>query len=572
MKSYIKNNNKGTIVETIKNKPTGSVKGMAKIELINDKTGEVEVEGLSENIVYDYVLNRNIANQLQLMSTPQYLNQKDTTYVPLSEYGIRSMQMTDYNEEENLNLEFIKGSLIAAGTRSNRKTPPTRDVVDGEFNAQLSGLYPEPFGDLRIRTVFDWGADYGNGTFKSIFLSDKVSLGSTVIPRDNTARYLTIKNGTDVNNLTYTTFQYPFSTLSMTSSNVGGTQALGNISSNNILTFTCGTNATLSSYPLLSSSYWIAKVNISTGQIEYNHLLNPDGTNYYSTGYGSIGYSDEKAGRINAMFVDENDNVIGSAYRSLQPQYSNESSYCDKNMKQGELKIVIFNNDGSYKETQILQMEDVKYSNDKGFKPRIGQNGNGVTYIGGTSIIIFGAFADMVDSTYSKVQNGIPGFIVYDYNTKTVTHKIGLADVIKYSDGADISRISLYGGQAGLCYPYLTIQASGYNADGTSIPMVTATYDITNLNDVKFVTRKTIDENSNATNSVRTVDGKIITCAASSSNGDTSTEKHNVLYLTYTKPFAKPLTHTLLPEPITKSNTQSMRITYDLVIPKEMLQ
>ena len=50
MKSYIKNNNKGTIVETIKNKPTGSVKGMAKIELINDKTGEVEVEGLSKEL------------------------------------------------------------------------------------------------------------------------------------------------------------------------------------------------------------------------------------------------------------------------------------------------------------------------------------------------------------------------------------------------------------------------------------------------------------------------------------------------------------------------------------------
>lgn len=160
MRNYVKDNRSGVITEMIKHKPgEPHAKGVATLQLINAESGEVDVEVRSENIVMDWIAKH--AFNVAFSGSFGKLGLSSSLLNPF-----QYILLTDWNEAEKPNTPTILGRIIGWAGRVD--TYAGSDISRGTINAAETTYTTNSDGQLVARMVFDFPTHAANGTFQSI--------------------------------------------------------------------------------------------------------------------------------------------------------------------------------------------------------------------------------------------------------------------------------------------------------------------------------------------------------------------------------------------------------------------
>lgn len=170
-KNYVKNNTTGELHTLIKNKPVNvPVKGRIKLELYNAETGEVEVEAKSENIFmnwpYKNAYNAGVFGGASRRKRAGASDVYDNIKLPNL---IGTLRLTTNTLPEHADCPLVLGKQI--GWSPLDYTYAGSDTQKGTLNTAETRHYWNDQGQYVMSMVCDWPTHASNGTFQSIFIT-----------------------------------------------------------------------------------------------------------------------------------------------------------------------------------------------------------------------------------------------------------------------------------------------------------------------------------------------------------------------------------------------------------------
>lgn len=171
MKNYVKDNRSGVVTELIKYKPESPIiKGVAKLQLTNVETGEVDVDVRSENLVMDWVgktaYNYGVFSRASLLSGNIY----DL---------FTTIHLTNWTEEEKPNTPCMLGVRRGYANRSEEYAGTS--TMQGTINNKESRTYFNQDGKYVMSFVFDFPTHACNGTFQSILWTPTTTANQRIL-------------------------------------------------------------------------------------------------------------------------------------------------------------------------------------------------------------------------------------------------------------------------------------------------------------------------------------------------------------------------------------------------------
>ena len=158
MRNYVKDNRRGVITEIVKHKPENvTAKGIATMQLTNVETGEVDYEVRSENIIMDFI-GKNAYNYAFFTR----MSGLDGGTL----YPFDSIHLTNWNEDEKANTPCFLG--VRRGWAHRTDGYVGTDTLRGTINSAETRTYVNNDGKYVMSFVFDWPTHAANGTFNSI--------------------------------------------------------------------------------------------------------------------------------------------------------------------------------------------------------------------------------------------------------------------------------------------------------------------------------------------------------------------------------------------------------------------
>jgi len=178
MKSVVKNYRTGKEYVEIKHKPDLPIKGRANVYIYNARTGALEVEAHTPNIIYPEVYQWLRSYQWDKFCTGAF--NKTNNYSGYWEMDNIFLTASDKPETERINILNYNatgtgnpGQLIGW---ANKSTYSGSDTQRGTPNSVETYA-----NNSRVHWVFDWPTHAGNGTFQTIIWGNRLDWPNAVI-------------------------------------------------------------------------------------------------------------------------------------------------------------------------------------------------------------------------------------------------------------------------------------------------------------------------------------------------------------------------------------------------------
>jgi len=172
-KSIVKNHTKNIEYVEIKHKPDLPIKGRASVYLYNARTGRLEVEAHTPNIIYPEVYQWLRSYQWDKFCTGAY--NKTNSYGGYWEMNNIYLTTSDRPETERVNIWNYDNRNVSGANPgkmigwANKSTYQGTDTLRGTPNTAESYA-----NNTKIHWVFDWPTNAGNGTFQSIIWGNQL--------------------------------------------------------------------------------------------------------------------------------------------------------------------------------------------------------------------------------------------------------------------------------------------------------------------------------------------------------------------------------------------------------------
>jgi len=172
-KSIVKDHTKNIEYVEIKHKPDLPIKGRASVYLYNARTGKLELEAHTPNIIYPEVYAWLKSYQWDKFCTGAY--NKSISYGGYWEMDNIYLTTSDRPETERVNIWNYDARDVSGANPgkmigwANKSTYIGSDTQRGTPNTAESYA-----NNSRIHWVFDWPTNAGNGTFQSIIWGNQL--------------------------------------------------------------------------------------------------------------------------------------------------------------------------------------------------------------------------------------------------------------------------------------------------------------------------------------------------------------------------------------------------------------
>jgi len=172
-KSIVKDHTKNIEYVEIKHKPDLPIKGRASVYLYNARTGKLELEAHTPNIIYPEVYAWLKSYQWDKFCTGAY--NKSISYGGYWEMDNIYLTTSDRPETERVNIWNYDARDVSGANPgkmigwANKSTYQGTDPQRGTPNTAESYA-----NNSRIHWVFDWPTNAGNGTFQSIIWGNQL--------------------------------------------------------------------------------------------------------------------------------------------------------------------------------------------------------------------------------------------------------------------------------------------------------------------------------------------------------------------------------------------------------------
>lgn len=184
------NHSTGEISSMKKVKPLGPTRGNVKIELFNPD-GSLDTSAAVHNIAMDWM--DDLAYNAMYFSALTYdfgahTNGDASTYVDTNvtfPTPLRYLTLTDWDKPEHKDTPFICGTFVANAQTGYQYSGSS--TSQGTYNSAESRRYINTEGQYVQSYVYDWPTHAANGTFQSLWLSNRPR--GTGMSRASTVRY-----------------------------------------------------------------------------------------------------------------------------------------------------------------------------------------------------------------------------------------------------------------------------------------------------------------------------------------------------------------------------------------------
>ena len=190
VRDYVRNYRTNQEIVKIKEK-NGDVKGIATVQLFDAKTGALELEAKTHNIIYQAVYDWLKSYQWDKFCTGAY--NKTNTYGGYWEMD--NIYLVTSSAPENERVNIFNYNTTANGNPGQQIGWANKNTYSGSDTQRGSPNSSESYAnDTRIHWVFDWPTHAANGTFQTIIWANTLNpYGKTVLVAS-----------TGINNGTYT--------------------------------------------------------------------------------------------------------------------------------------------------------------------------------------------------------------------------------------------------------------------------------------------------------------------------------------------------------------------------------
>lgn len=552
MLNTVKNYDKGTVAESVKYKPDSPIKGRISIEVINPD-GSLSQEAEVENIVIPQHIMRRA--QYPYIQSGIVKGGSVGPIPPLD--PMLCLFLTDWDKPERADTPFILGKKLGRAFNG-----ATVNNFTGNINTARSGLFTTTDGKAFARVVYEWTPDGAVGTFRSLFLSDDISQITSppnrpdnVIMREDSERLdavvagvilLPVYDGTATGNLSYTVINNASRYIPETRELI----AVGYTDS--------GVHA---SQPFFRK-YTLGTFNMSTKTSAYAVLEDYNGAWVCTTtnsavvsGYGPRKYTPGEAmGYIRHWYPRSDKKAFGILPMAFNDSNSLVTAY---GLPKNSVKICMFNEAGKPMNDKVVDLNTAVLPTGEVFTYNLTIENTSphqsIRMLDDKHIVMFGCFADA--GAYGTKDKKLAGHIVIDMEQGKIVAVKNDTDAIYISSPFDLDyNISDVRGAA-FQGSLMTLKAMAYRADGTtSTGSTTATYILDDEYNLHFISEENVRTSFGKTYGPYSITPRDPTFNSTAWGWNVSDQ---------TTP---PITHSLLPAPITKNDTQSMRITYDILI------
>lgn len=160
--AYNENLVDGSVKTLMKEKPLGSIRGVATIELFNSNTGEMLYKAETENVI-----NNSVGRLIFLDCFYRRLRCKGSVTSTYIKLPFKRLYLSDYAGLEDPNEKYFKGEVIGWAD----KDEPYSGSSTQQGTINLGESYSEFMtdGKLRMHFVFDFPTHAANGTFQTIY-------------------------------------------------------------------------------------------------------------------------------------------------------------------------------------------------------------------------------------------------------------------------------------------------------------------------------------------------------------------------------------------------------------------
>lgn len=503
LRNYVKDNRSGVITEMIKHKPENvTAKGVATMQLINAKTGEIDVEVRSENIVMDH-FGKNAYNYAF------YTRMTDMDGgVP---YPFGAIHLTTWDKPEKANTPCFLGVRRAWANRSTQYVGT--DKYKGTVNLSESRNYINQDGKYVMSFVFDWPTHSGNGTFNSIL---------------------------------WTTTDKP---------NYRGRDIRGSI-----WFAPYSIDADIREYLNIAGSYVIYDevndyLNIIASESSSDSI---PATNPYKGSYSGFRFKRGTSELIDQIrYVDQDGTslpIYPSTARTMLSDgrtvyaYLYTSSSSSTRHKKDYYTIEIFNNEGVLTKRSHLKVGG-------GFP-----NGEGLTFSNSTTYMekdgtlrFYGYYYNSDKKTYDNVILRYDPFNDTLLETISINKKIYIPNTVENVNSVRITSTSTGLNIATMEFTYTTTSGGSATFGGT--------YDVSDIRNISMLNDyygTTYDSASGISQfAVHNTDIYMIGSSSSAYSSTTWRQSDR---------WGVPTAHTLLAAPVTKTQSHTMKVTYDIII------
>lgn len=549
MLNTVKNYDKGTVAESVKYKPDSPIKGRISIEVINPD-GSLSQEAEVENIVIPQHIMRRA--QYPYIQSGIVKGGSVGAIPPLD--PMLCLFLTDWDKPERADTPFILGKKLGRAFYGS-----TINSFTGSINTARSGLFTTSDGKAFARVVYEWTPDGAVGTFRSLFLSDNTtqitsppSRPDNVIMREDSERLDAVVAGV------ITSPVYDGITTGYTATN----NASRYIPETRELIVVGYTSAAVHASQPFFRKFTLGTFNMSTKTSAYAMLEDYNGAwvctasnSAVVSGYGPRKYTPGEAmGYIRYWYPRTDKKVFG-----VLPVLYNDTINVDTayGVPKNSVKICMFNEAGKPMNDKVVDLDTAVLPTGEVFTYGLGiQDTTGYTSVrmlDDKHLVMFGCFADK--GSYAPKAKKLAGHIVIDMEQGKIVAVKNDTDAIYISSAFDLDyNISDVRGEY-FQGSLMTLKAVAYRADGTtSTNSTNATYVFDDEYNLHFISEEVLRGSNGKTYGPYSISPR-------------DTELNSTTWgwwvADQTTP---PITHSLLPAPITKNDTQSMRITYDILI------
>lgn len=513
MKNYVKDNRKGVITEVIKHKPEGvHAKGVATLQLTNVETGEIDVEVRSENIVMDW-----IAKQAFNAAYAGSFNINGLSYSLTNPF--ENILLTTWTEPEKANTPTILGTIRGWANRTSEYAGT--DKTRGTINKAETTYTTNSDGKSVMSMVFDFPTHACNGTFQSIQWTRTSDFNFAYSSR---GAVVVNSNLIDSDIMTYLH---------------SSTQYTSYDHQNNCISVITPRNTGApSGNPYYNTSRGYKFKMGSSEKVHEVEYRTESGTSYNVGIHGSNVRmtSDNKTIAIGYYTRDYNENID-----SESKPYGKSSNYT----------VDVYNNEGI-----LVDRHFIPYK----------------TFVDGNGLSIYNPSVNMCDIMldgtirvwgYTKNERNEINNLVFYYNPfeKRITKTINLNKYLYIPNSVERpNSVYISGIRVGMNMMNITFSHTrNDNSPGTTYY---GTYDISNTDKIKHLNDLSYNYGSYVYGTYSIIGSDF---AAYSSNTTTSIFNKGNVARKCEKFAQAPSAHTLLAAPITKTQSHTMKVTYEII-------
>lgn len=580
--NIVKNYGSNVFTESLKPSDIGSeaLQGRLKVEVFN-QDGSVDQEAEVSNIIIDKAITQCLKHYANSTVNQEA---KSLGNAPVANLGLTAvLAVTDWSKPENEDCIAVLGKLV-----THARSDVTTGTAFGYLNESRSGVTCDATGTPVRRTVWDWVPDAGNGTFQSLWLGNSTNIFdyNTLIgpvAKMSSVAWATLRGETDP--LLEALFKdYTPRNNSAYYYSTGASFASSLVKHGSKI---CGVPVIKAEPAIHQGKSVRLELDLDTGimstpvvMVNYDGKPVPCKTNEGSSFASRVYSAGTQVGNFDRFICNADGTTFGVRY--------NGSGYGDTDgIPALHLKIVTFGKDGIPTSDALVDLSDIKLPSGAYFHNYYTAAPSEHLHMhsdaSGQSASVMHIFGYFSTNTSSSAEPCTPGRVVVDLVQKRIlavkddshvsfescnaTNGTPEKNYVRYFANYDSGPNSTYS----MCtanignglYNVCTSQSksAGTSALGLTLTHINSTYDMKYLGGPSFRGK---------------LSAQVSNSGSSSSGTHASGTSHFYDLLKYTvngattyalrvcNGFAAPYSHSLLPAPVTKNDTQSMRITYDV--------